>query len=158
MKRLLAPIVFLWLCLNGGDSTALAEELADRGWHLLRTKPYLPPDFSQAVIDDIWKVWPGPERDRARKATPAERRKMTFSRYGLMEPPDSTGEGPALGYLDDGNGNWVMNCLACHGGKVAGRVVPGLPNSHFALHSLVEVVQVLAQIEGHWSQRYRQRL
>lgn len=130
------------LCLITGLTVAHAETPAERGWNLLRTKPYLPPDFSQAVIEDIWQVWPGPERDRARKATPAERRKMIFSRYGLMEPPDSTGTGPALGYLDDGAGNWVMNCLACHGGKVAGQVIPGLPNSHFALHSLVEDVRL----------------
>ena len=129
------------VCLIAATGVS-ADEPDDRGWELLRSKPYLPPDFSQAVIDDIWQVWPGPERDRARKATPAERRKMIFSRYGLMEPPDSPGSGPALGYLDDGAGNWVMNCLACHAGKVAGRVVPGLPNSHFALHSLIEDVRL----------------
>jgi len=118
------------------------EDLASVGWQLLRTKAYLPPDFSQQVIDEIWKVWPVRERDLAKKASPAERRKMVFSRYGLMEPPEGGGKGPALGYLDDGKGGWVMSCLACHAGKVAGRVIPGLPNSHFALQSLVEDVRL----------------
>lgn len=129
------------VCLLATTS-AWTDEPAARGWDLLRSKPYLPPDFSLAVIDDIWQVWPGPKRDRARKATPAERRKMIFLRYGLMEPPDSPGAGPALGYLDNGDGKWVMNCLACHAGKVAGRVIPGLPNSHFALQSLIEDVRL----------------
>ncbi len=125
------------------DSVGKAsDDLASLGWQLLRTKSFLPADFSQNVIDDIWRVWPVRERDLAAKASPAERRKMIFSRYGLMEPPDSAGKGTALGYLDDGQGGWVMTCLACHAGKVAGRVIRGLPNSHFALHSLVEDVRL----------------
>ncbi len=79
----------------------------------------------------------------AEGATPQERRRMTFSRYGLMERPGSDGTGTALGYLPDGKGGWVMNCLACHTGKVAGRVIPGLPNSHFALETLTEEVRLL---------------
>ena len=77
---------------------------------------------------------------------------MAFSRYGLMERPDGderggneTGidrEGPALGYVSDGRGGWVMNCLACHAGKVAGRVIPGLPNSHYLLETLTEDVRL----------------
>jgi hypothetical protein len=67
---------------------------------------------------------------------------MTFSYYGLMESPDRPGVGPPLGYVDTGGGNRVMNCLACHAGKVAGRVIPGLPNSHFALQSLTEDVRL----------------
>jgi mono/diheme cytochrome c family protein len=34
-----------------------------------------------------------------------------------------------------------MNCLACHGGKVAGKVVPGLPNSLYALQTLTDDVR-----------------
>jgi mono/diheme cytochrome c family protein len=36
-----------------------------------------------------------------------------------------------------------MNCLACHTGKVAGRVILGLPNSHFALETLTEEVRLI---------------
>jgi len=130
-------------CILGPTAESVREasdDLASVGWQLLRTKSYLPADFSQTVIDDIWRVWPVRERNLAAKASPAERRQMIFSRYGLMEPPEGSGTGPALGYVDDGKGGWVMSCLACHAGKVAGRVIPGLPNSHFALHSLVEDV------------------
>jgi hypothetical protein len=34
-----------------------------------------------------------------------------------------------------------MNCLACHGGKVAGQLVPGVPNSLFALQTLTDDVR-----------------
>lgn len=142
MKRLLVLCAAVFAVASDTECLCDDGELAERGWELLRSKPYLPPDFSQQVIDEIWKVWPAPERDRAARATPVERRSMIFSRYGLMEPPGGSGKGPALGYLADADGRWVMNCLACHAGKVAGTVIPGLPNSHFALHSLIEDVRL----------------
>ena len=36
-----------------------------------------------------------------------------------------------------------MNCLACHTGKVAGRVVLGLPNSNYLLETLTEEVRLM---------------
>jgi len=120
-----------------------SDSAATRGYHTLTTKPFLPADFDQEVFDNLWKTWPAELRARAEVATPAERRRMAFSRYGLMERPGSDGTGTALGYLPDGNGGWVMNCLACHTGKVAGRVILGVPNSHFALETLTEEVRQL---------------
>ena len=64
---------------------------------------------------------------------------MAFSRYGLIEDPDDK-DGLPLGYVDDGTGGWVINCLQCHGGKVAGIVMPGLGNSHFAFKTFAEDV------------------
>lgn len=117
------------------------ETQAQRGYRLLTTKCYLPPDFDQEVFDELWKTWEEPLRSQAAEATPAERRKLAFDRYGLTESPERPG-GVALQYVDDGNGGWVMNCLACHGGKVAGQAVPGLPNSLFALETLTEEVRL----------------
>lgn len=114
---------------------------AVRGYQLLTTKAYLPADFDQEVFDELWKVWPKELRDQARSATPAERRKLAFTRYGMIESPDHPGEGPAWGYVADGNGGWVMNCLSCHGGQVNGQATMGLPNSNFGLETLVEDVR-----------------
>lgn len=116
---------------------------AERGYHWLTTKPYLPPDFDDEVFESLWKVWPAELKQQAQDATPAERRKLAFSRYGLVERPGSEGQGPALGYVSDGKGGWVMNCLACHSGKVAGQAVLGVPNSNFALETLVDEVRQL---------------
>ena len=30
------------------------------------------------------------------------------------------------------------NCFACHGGQVEGKVIPGLPNSRYALQTLTD--------------------
>jgi mono/diheme cytochrome c family protein len=126
---------------------------AERGYQWLTTKAYLPADFDQEVFDNLWKIWPADLRDRAREASPEERRRMAFSRYGLMERPGSDetrgdGPAPALGYVADGRGGWVMNCLACHAGKVAGRVIPGLPNSHYLLETLTEDVRLMKLTMG----------
>jgi hypothetical protein len=53
-----------------------------------------------------------------------------------------------LGFADDGKGGWVLNCLACHQGKVAGRVIPGVPNSHFAFQTLANDLVALRRLEG----------
>src|SRR5436189_1019289 len=141
LATLAAAISFFANVVLAGDRSP--ETPAERGYHTLTTKAFLPADFDQEIFENLWKTWPAELRDKAESATPAERRRMTFSRYGLMERPGSDGTGTALGYLPDGNGGWVMNCLACHTGKVAGRVILGLPNSNFALETLTEEVRLL---------------
>lgn len=154
MRRSLALVV-VWLValagsLAGGGTEAsppgsdleseAAPASAERGWQLLTgNTEYLPPDFDQQVFDSLWEVWEEPSRTLAAQATPEERRRMAFARYGLCESPDRPG-GVPLQYTDDGRGGWVINCLACHGGQVAGKVVPGLPNAQLALQTLVEDV------------------
>ena len=129
------------------DRQPQSSDPAERGYWFLRHKPYLPPDFDQLTFDNLWRAWPEPLKSQAEAATPAERRKLTFSRYGLIESPESPDEGPALGYVAGDDGGWIMNCLACHGGKVAGQVVPGLPNSHFALQTLMDDVRTLKLLQ-----------
>ncbi|MBT4864701.1 MAG: hypothetical protein HON53_06185, partial [Planctomycetaceae bacterium] len=65
-----------------------SETAAERGYRILRTRPFLPPDFDQRTFEVLWTVWPEPLRSKAKAATPTERRRMAFSRYGLIESPD----------------------------------------------------------------------
>ncbi|HUG91499.1 MAG TPA: cytochrome c [Planctomycetaceae bacterium] len=144
--------VFLWAALLAPGTVAAdgsqpaadspsqhpGETPASRGYRLLRTKPFVPPDLDREVFENLWTTWPEPLRSQAERATPAERRRMTFSRYGLVESPESPDAGPPLGYVEAPAGGWVMNCLNCHGGKVAGRIIPGLPNNRLALQTLTE--------------------
>ena len=117
-------------------------DAAKAGYEFIRSTPLLPMDFDQETFDAVWREWPEPLRSEAEAATPKQRRQMAFERYGLIEPSDGDGTGPALGYVDDGQGGWVMNCLACHGGQVAGRAIPGVPNSNFALQTLTEELRL----------------
>lgn len=110
------------------------------GLDYLLEKVYLPLDFDQEVFDELWTVWEEPLRSQAAKATPQERRRMAYERYGLDEVP---GRSTALQYTSNGKGGWAMNCLACHGGKVAGKLVPGAPNTHLALQTLTDEVRLV---------------
>ncbi|MBX9788015.1 MAG: c-type cytochrome [Pirellulales bacterium] len=144
------PALVLLLLLLSASNWATADELAAatvsstsseaaaRGYRYLTTKPYQPVDFTAAEFDALWKVWPPELKVAAEKATPAERRRLAFSRYGLVPNPDSP-DGAPLGVVDTPMG-WAMNCLSCHGGKVAGRVIPGLANSHYAFQTLIQDV------------------
>ena len=116
----------------GGDATAAA-----RGYKLLRSEPYSPADISADMFDRLWEVWPDDLKQAAEKASPEDRRRMAFSRYGFIADPDRP-DGPPMGVVEDGKGGWVMNCLGCHQGKVAGRVIPGLGNSHFAFQTFAQ--------------------
>lgn len=131
------------LCGTLVAAGAKDQAAAERGYRQLRTKAYLPPDFDDEVFRELWKTWPEPLRSEAEQATLAERRRMAFARYGLIEPPDDGyGSETALGYTADGQGGWVMNCLACHAGRVAGRVIPGAPNTHYDLQTLTDAVRL----------------
>src|SRR5262245_11483398 len=114
--------------------SSAAEPSAARGYENLTQKVYLPPDFDQETFDAAWQHWPEPLKSQAEKASPAERRKMAFERYGLTSRPDDPTK--PLQYVVDEKGNWTMNCFACHGGSVpdgkGGALVwPGAPNSRF---------------------------
>jgi mono/diheme cytochrome c family protein len=122
--------------IDAGKSRAAAH----RGYDLLLNKPFLPPDFDQETFDELWKAWEEPLRSQAEAATAVERKRMAFARYGLIERPNDPAGRP-LQYVIDQRGNWSMNCLACHQGQVAGRTLPGVPNSLYAMQTLYDEVR-----------------
>lgn len=139
--RMLSTVATLSVLLSATSALAADHPPAglpaeQRGYWLLVNKAYVTPDFDQQTFDSTWKFWPEPLKSRAEKASPDERRKMAFSRYGLTPRPDDPDK--PLQYVVDESGVWTMNCFACHGGKVAEQHWPGLPNSLYALQTLTE--------------------
>ena len=112
----------------------------DIGYRLLTEKAYLPPYFDQETFDYVWRVWPKELRAEAEAATAEQRRQMAFSRYGLTVRPNDPEKRP-LQYVVDGRGQWTLNCFACHGGQVEGRVIPGLPNSRYAMATFTDDIR-----------------
>lgn len=125
---------------TGAAQVPQTSEAAERGYRFLTEKAYLPADFSQQAFDAVWRAWPKPLREKAATASVEERRRMAFERYGLTERADDS-QGQPLQYVVGNDGQWVMNCFACHGGTVYGTPYPGAPNSDFDLQTLTEEIR-----------------
>ena len=110
------------------SSQADAQAASERGYHALLTVPLESAAITEQQYFDLWQYWPEPERSKAAAATPDQRRQMMLERYGFQESPDRPGPVPQQ-FTSDGKGNLSANCLACHGGQVAGNVIRGLGNS-----------------------------
>lgn len=112
-----------------------------RGYRHMLDTAYVPAALEKEVLENLWRAWPAAQRAEAEKADAPTRRKLVFARYGFTPRPDDP-EGPPLqlARTKDGKG-YSLNCFGCHGGQVAGRVLPGLPNAHIALQDFVEDVR-----------------
>ncbi|QDV04803.1 Cytochrome c [Planctomycetes bacterium Poly30] len=109
----------------------------------------------------LWRQWPaGAERTQAAEFATStsneEARAALYSlllrHYGLHLDPRRGNDVPAAFAtppVGDGEpeGEWTMNCLVCHGGSMAGRFQPGLPNHTLMLEALVTDV-VAAKMAG----------
>ena len=143
VAAVLFSVICVYLCSSAvpfSVSPIRAETPEERGFRHLTTKPYLTPDFDDEVFAQLYTQWDEPSRKAAEAASPAERRALTFARYGLAEFPGSP-RATALQYTPAPDAGWTMNCLACHTGRVAGRVIFGAPNTHYLLQSLTEDVR-----------------
>ena len=147
----MSPVHAALLLIAFGPVDALEADAPgspERGYEILRTRPLLPPDFDRETLLKTPLLWPTELKETARGEDEAGRLRMAFSRYGLVAPPDDDPiGGDVLNYVE-APGGWVMNCFACHGGKVAGRTVPGLPNSHYGLETLTEEVRSVKLFTG----------
>src|SRR5205085_5941507 len=79
-------LVFLLFACGGAsagdlktETAAATETSAQRGFRLLTTKPYLPPDFDEEVFNELWRAWEEPLHSQAENASPDERRAMAFA-------------------------------------------------------------------------------
>lgn len=117
-----------------------------RGFRFLTEKAYLPADFDEETFDAAWRFWPSELREKAEKASPEQRRQMAFERYGLTNRPNAKGQ--PLQYVVDEKKHWTINCFACHGGKVAGMEIPGLPNANFAMQTITDETRMVKLVTG----------
>lgn len=142
LKRFFTILIFVSLMLSESKGQQVAD--AARGLDFLLNKAYLPAAFDQESFDEVWKSWEEPLRSQAAESTPAQRRALAFERYGLIARKANPSQQPQLRpmqYVVDEAGNWTMNCLACHQGMVAGRMIPGAPNTQFALETLTHDIR-----------------
>jgi hypothetical protein len=135
------------LQVTSGEEGVSTESQSARGLKLLRTQAYGKADLQVAQFDQLWTVWPEEFRRMAAELPPTQRRHLAFERYGMVADPDDP-SGLPLGVVQTDDGGWVMNCLSCHQGKVAGQVLWGVGNSHFAFQTFIDDIVLLMRESG----------
>lgn len=141
MKTLVSTFaIFLCACQCFAQQPPDGLMPAERGKWFILNKPYLIPDFDDEIFQNLWKSWPKEEREQAAQLAPEERREKIFNYYGLTTRPGEESDKP-LQYVVSRQGKYYMNCFSCHGGKVEGKVIPGRPNSDYALQTLSEDIR-----------------
>ena len=121
---------------------------AAKGFELLMSAPMATAVMKVADIDRLWTAWEPDEKAKAEAADPITRKKMTFERYGWAMRPGDTEPNLPLDYTVDNKGNLVTNCFSCHGGKVAGKTIPGAGNTHVDLTTLATDLMRLRAVEA----------
>ena len=142
--RLVGSLALFALVLSATSRVATGAD-AEQGYQYLLTRPYDAPTMTETMLWDVWKVWPEPARTEAEHASPVERRRMIFSRYGLVE---EQGRDLPVSVVRTPGGGLAENCLVCHAGKVAGRYIPGLGNSNYTGDALASDVALLMRREN----------
>ncbi|MGE0191510.1 MAG: cytochrome c [Planctomycetota bacterium] len=142
----LGLVALAWGPAWGDDASPHVPDAAAGRRHLLETA-YVPAALDQEIADNLWRVWSEPLRTQAAGLEPAARRGLMFRHYGFDVRPGDT-EGPPLQMVVTPEGTWHMSCFTCHAGHVAGQVIPGLPNAHLALQSLVDDVAKTKRLLG----------
>lgn len=117
------------------------------GYRYLIEKAYVPANLDQEVFDNLWRSWEEPAKSEAEAADADGRRELTLSRYGLTDAPGRVG-GVPMQFALDGKGGWALNCFTCHGDKINGQLMPGLPNTHIALQTLTQEIVATKRILG----------
>jgi mono/diheme cytochrome c family protein len=126
---------------------SLLEEFspeAARGYRHLLERPYLPADFNQSILEAIIEQGSleGPLSDPpAPPAGCGDSPWQLWQRFGLGPRPGEESSSVPLQYVLHGEGQYSMNCFACHGGQVYGVSYPGAPNNLIDLEGLTDRVR-----------------
>jgi mono/diheme cytochrome c family protein len=128
---------YVWLAIPLLATTAAAQEpSAERGYKALTTRNFVPPTWSPAAYDNLWKQWGGPHQQQ-----PQDYDRAVRERYGLHAAPFDNGRYPmglreAKGLL--GTKGVATDCMLCHGGSILGKSYIGLGNAVLDIQALFE--------------------
>jgi hypothetical protein len=120
------------------------QQKATDGYSYLQQVPVGQKLFAMADFDNLYLAWDGQDAIDAQNATPDQRRKIAYARYGFVDAPYPN-NGLPMGLIYNSTTNGVhMNCLLCHGGSIRGTSIPGLANQRLDLATFFEDLTVLA--------------
>jgi hypothetical protein len=127
-------IVVLLLVALAQPLAAAEPTPAERGKKALEETAFIPAFWTQSVVQNVWKTWPGV------KERPANYAEAIRDRYGLHDAPFRDGPLPmglrkAKRLFSDGI---AADCMLCHGSSILGTSYVGLGNSALDIQSLFE--------------------
>jgi mono/diheme cytochrome c family protein len=131
---------YAWIAIALAATTAVAtaaaqEPAAERGQKALVSRNFVPPTWSPAAYDALWKQWGEAAAPPAKVYDRAVR-----EHYGLHPAPFDNGRYPlglreAKGLFGKGV---ATDCMLCHGGSIIGKSYIGLGNATLDIQALFE--------------------
>jgi mono/diheme cytochrome c family protein len=132
--------------IDNSPHRPIDPEKAKRGYLFLQQLPLGPEFLKLSDLENLYKAWDGDDAEKAKTASPEERRKLAYARYGFVDAPYKN-YGLPMGLVHNPNTHGVhINCLLCHSGSIRGKIIPGLPNQRLDLATLAEDIAVLGFI------------
>ena len=145
---ILLPILFLY----AGTEEKSAEE---RGLYNLTHNPYGMFILTDKMLEKIPSVWEKEWQDKLKSNDLDAIRKVAFDRYGFNEANWDNHGGPMQMVVSE-RGNWVQNCMLCHGGRVpiSGNSMIGMPNTELDMQTLFDDLTKLTKYKLPYSIKF----
>ena len=139
---ILLPIIFLY----AGTEEKSAEE---KGLYNLTHNQYGMFILTDKMLEKIPTVWEKEWQDKLKSNDLASIRQVAFERYGFNEATWDNRGGPMQMVVSE-RGNWVQNCMLCHGGRVpiSGESMIGMPNTELDMQTLFDDLTKLTKYKA----------
>ncbi len=143
-----APLIFL----RTGTAEKTAEE---KGLYNLTHNPYGMFILTDKMLEKIPTVWEKEWQDKLKSNELDAIRKVAFERYGFNEANWDNRGGPMQMVVSE-RGNWVQNCMLCHGGRVpvTGESMIGMPNTELDMQTLFDDLTKLTKYKLPYSMKF----
>lgn len=144
LLAVLLAVIAVFLLPSEQRSTAESSPTAKmtpeaRGLYNLTHNPYGMTMLTDKLLERLPMVWESEWKSRVDANDPTTIRRIAYERYGFSEATWDNHGGPMQMIVSD-KGNWVQNCMLCHGGRVpgTGQSMIGMPNTELDMQTLYE--------------------
>jgi mono/diheme cytochrome c family protein len=145
---ILLPIIFL-------SASTVEKTAEEKGLYNLTHNQYGMFMLTDKMLEKIPTVWEKEWQDKLKSNDPEAIRKVAFERYGFTEATWDNRGGPMQMVVNE-RGNWVQNCMLCHGGRVpiSGQSMIGMPNTELDMQTLFDDLTKLTKYKLPYSMNF----